>query len=117
MIRISTMFIPYKLVLSEKRPVALEISIKNTGAESRLTSILVEVPYELSLNAGGYVRRKEQRLGTLKPGETKKITFYIFPKPTTGPGDYEIVITAMEHLDDYTYVVGETTKTVTLKVV
>lgn len=117
MVKISTMFVPYKLVLSESRPVALEISVKNTGTESRLTSVLVEVPYELSLNAGGYVKRKEQRLGALKPGETEKTTFYIFPKPTTGPGDYEVSITVMEHIDDYTYVAGETRKTVILKVV
>lgn len=117
MVRISTMFVPYKLVLSEKKPVTLEIRVKNTGSESKLTSVLVEVPYDLSLNAGGYVRRQEQRIGTLKPGEEKKITFYIFPRPTTEPGAYEITVTAMEHVEDYTYVARETKKTVTLRVV
>ena len=117
MVRISTMFIPYKLVLSEKRPVALEVRVKNTGSESKLTSILIEVPYELSLNAGGYARRQEQRIGTIKPDVEKKRTFYIFPKPTTEPKEYEITVSAVEHMDDYTYVAKETRKTITLKVV
>ena len=117
MVRVSTMFVPYKLVLSEKRPVALEVRVKNTGNESRLASILVEVPYELSLNAGGYARRQEQRIGTIKPGAEKKITFYIFPKPTTEPGEYEITLAAVEHMDDYTFAARETRKTITLRVV
>lgn len=117
MVRISTMFVPYKLVLSEKKPVMLEVHVKNTAAESKLASILVEVPYELSLNSGGYARRQEQRIGILKPGEERKVIFHIFPKPTTEPGIYEISITAMEHMDDYTYIAKETRKTVTLRVV
>ncbi len=111
------MFAPYKLVLGEKKPVLLEISVKNTGRAPKLLSIVVEVPYEISLNSGGYVRRREQRLGELKPGEEKKVSFNVFAKPTTLPGSYEIRVTVLEHMDSYDYVAGETTKRVRLQVV
>lgn len=111
------MFVPYKLVLAERKPVVLEVTVKNTAQEPKLMSIIVEVPYDLSLNSGGYIRRQEQRLGTLKPGEERKVNFNIFAKPTTLPGTYEITITAVEHMDDYDYIARETKKTVTLRVV
>lgn len=111
------MFIPLKLVLSEGKPVTLEIDVRNNGSENRLVSVIVEVPFELSLNAGGYVKRREQRLGKLKVGEAKKISFFIFPKPTTEPGEYEVLVRAMEHMDDYNYVAKEVQKRTRLRVV
>ncbi len=117
MVRISTMFVPYKLVLSERKPVILEVTVKNTSSEPKLMSVLVEVPYDLSLNSGGYMRRQEYRIGMIKPGEERKIEYHVFAKPTTLPGTYEINITVFEHMDDYEYVAGETKKTVTLRVV
>jgi len=117
MARISTMFVPYKLVLAERRPVMLEVTVKNTSSEPKLMSVLVEVPYDLALNSGGYMRRQEHRIGVLKPGEEKKIQYHIFAKPTTLPGVYEIRVTAFEHMDDYDYVARESSKTVSLRVV
>ena len=117
MVRISTMFVPYKLVLSGRKPVILEVTVKNTSSEPKLMSVLVEVPYDLSLNAGGYVRRQEHRIGELKPGEEKKVEYHIFAKPTTLPGTYEITVTVLEHMDSYEYVAGETKKNVRLTVV
>jgi uncharacterized membrane protein len=117
MLRISSLFSPYKLILHEGKPVTLEVTVKNTAPEKKLVSVTVEVPYDLALNSGGFMRRQEQRIGEMEPDEERTLIFHIFARPTTEPGEYPIKITATEHVDDYTYVASEYTKTTRLVVI
>ncbi len=117
MLVMRTMLSPYKLVIHGSGRVELEVTVENRSSERKLVSITLEVPYELALNTGGFVRRDERRLGYIKPGERKKVIFTIYSRPTTEPGKYELKITGTEHEDSYEYVMNESRKSVILTVV
>ncbi len=108
---------PYKLVLSERRPVTLEVRLRNEGREEKLVSVTLVCGKELSLNPGGFVRRQEKRLGKLKPGERIIVRFQIYAKPTTLPGVYPLDLYVTEHFESYDYVQGERRIPLTLRVV
>ena len=112
-----TLFVPYKLVLSEKRPVTLEIDVENRGGEKVLASIVLTVPKELALNPSGFAKREERRIGELRPGERKKLRFLIYAKPTTLPGQYKLLLELVEHQDSYDYVVRVKRKELVLRAV
>jgi len=114
---LKTLLSPYKLVIHEGGKITLEVTVQNKSREPRLVSVTVIAPYDLALNTGGFVRRSEQRLGILKPGEERTISFNIFSRPTTSPGTYELTVIGTEHEDSYEYVLNETEKRVKLTVI
>lgn len=117
MLALRTLLSPYKLIIHEGGRVTLEVTVQNKSSEPRLVSVSVETPYDLALNAGGFMRRQEQRLGKMKPGEERRVTFTIFARPTTSPGTYELTVIGMEHEDSYEYILNETRKHVKLTVI
>jgi len=112
------LFVPYKLVLSERAPVTLEVRLKNTGAEEKLVSVAVTCAKELSLNPGGFAKHMEKRLGKLKPGASTIVTFKIYAKPTTLPGEYPLELSVIEHAgESYDYIEREKRYPLKLRVV
>ena len=109
---------PYKLVLSEKRPVTLEVRLKNTGAEEKLVSVALTCARALSLNPGGFAKHMEKRIGKIKPGASTVVIFKIYAKPTTLPGEYPLELSVIEHAgESYDYVERERTYPLKLRVV
>lgn len=117
MLTLKTLLSPYKLILHEGGRVTLEVTVQNRSSEPKLVSVTVTTPYDLALNTGGFMRRQEQRLGVMKPGEERTVVFNIFARPTTSPGTYELIVTGTEHEDSYEYVLNETEKHVKLTVI
>ncbi len=116
-ITISTSFVPYKLIMHSGRPVTLEVRIRNNSQEKKLMSVGVDVPPELSLNASGYAHHKEERIGEIAPGKEVLVRFLIYPRPTTPPGRYPIVLRIMEHEGTYQLIASESQKQLVLQVV
>jgi len=117
-IHVRTLFVPYKLVLAEKRPVTLEVTLKNRGAEEKLVSVALTCAKALSLNPGGFAKHMEKRIGKIKPGTSALVTFKIYAKPTTLPGEYPLELSVIEHAgESYDYVEREKRYPLKLRVV
>ncbi len=115
--RVRTLFAPYKLSLSQGSPVTLEVEVENDSGETRCYTIEVVVHSALSLGKSPYVNHGEKRTRKLRPGASERVSFRIYPKTTTRPGRYPVVLTIYEHPSDYNLVIREVRKNLLLQVV
>ena len=98
--------IPFRISLRDAKPLILEIVIKNNAERERKYVVSVETDNNLSLSPSGLARFGEKRTRTVYPGEKETITFKIFPRPTTKPGEYQVKITVDECIDTHQHVIN-----------
>ena len=107
---IRTEFTPYHLKSRERSTVNLSIGLRNITGEPVLSSVVIELPRQLSFDSIGASKEKEVRLGVLAAKEEKGTTVSIYGGTGTEKGAYTITITAFIHYRDYGHVINEVRK-------
>ena len=114
---INTEFVPYKLKAREKSSSTLIIRVKNLSDEFILSSVSVALPGQISLDEMGLEKRKDVKIGELKPKEEKESKIEIHSGVGTEKGDYTISLTAYVHYRDYSHVANAVKKRDTITAV
>ncbi|HLC36253.1 MAG TPA: hypothetical protein VJK05_01440 [archaeon] len=104
---------PYRLLLSRKKPVELEIEISNKGDKPRLLSLEVLTPRGISLDRAGLKKGDARQLGEFPPG-VKRFKFDLFPSQSIENGEHLIEVTLVDHHQSYQFVTKKLVKKVSL---
>lgn len=112
-----TEFSPYKLFANRRSSSMLSVKLRNLTKEPLMTSIVVELPNNLSFDQTGITKQREIRLGDVAPNELKESKVDIFSDVGTDKGEYTIGITAFAHYRDYGHVLNAIKKKTELEVV
>ncbi len=115
--RIITEFVPYKLYANRKSTTSIIVKVKNNTSEPLMTSIVVEVPKQLSMDEMGLLKSKEIRVGDIAPNEEKELRADVYSGPGTEKGEYTISVTAFAHYRDYGHVLNAMKKRTSIEVV
>jgi len=101
MFYISSGFSPMRVIAGQKETIILEIKIKNKSDKSKLSSLVVKVPFSLGFDKVGLFRETRRRIGYIKGGMEKVVPIRLFPKSNIKEGEYKINVKVMSHLDRY----------------
>jgi len=110
-------WVPYKLYSDRKSSSSLFLRVRNLTKDILLTSIVVELPKQLSFDEIGVSKEREVRLGELQPNEEKEARIDVFNGMNADPGDYTVLLTAIAHYRDYGHVINALKKRTTISVV
>jgi uncharacterized membrane protein len=110
-------FHPFKLSANHADSVDLEIKLTNNLDKEVLTSIVVQVQKPMGLDKSGFMQQRELRLGALQAHETKEVKVAIYSGQRVSKGTYPVMIYAISHYRDYSYILNEMRKKVELRVV
>lgn len=92
---------PFRLVLSRKEPIQLEVSIRNPGPETEMVSYEVKLARALSFDKGGLKTSVTKRVGDMEPRAEIKEYFEIHARQFIKAGTYPGIIIATEHYKNY----------------
>jgi len=106
---ISTSFHPYRLNLTRRQPVMMDIEIKNNENKEKILAVGV---YFEDTNSLVF----EKKLDLVKPGETKRLSFEIKPLGFLKEGERGIRIEVSEFYKNYDYVLKKHTKRTSLRI-
>ncbi|MDE1825630.1 MAG: hypothetical protein KGH61_00450 [Candidatus Micrarchaeota archaeon] len=115
--RLLTEFVPYKLYSDRRSSTTLGLSLKNLTGEPLMSSIVIELPKQLSFDQMGLNHEKELRLGDLAASEEKNARVEIFGGTSVEKGEYTINISAFAHYRDYGHVLNAIKKKSSIEVV
>lgn len=115
--RLVTEFIPYRIHANVRNSALMVMKIKNMTNEAMMTSVVVEIPKQLSFDSMGMAKSKELRLGDLAPSEEKEQRVEIYGDTGTDKGEYTITLTAFAHYRDYGHVLNAMKKRTSLQTV
>ncbi|MGC8479412.1 MAG: hypothetical protein ACP5M9_01960 [Candidatus Micrarchaeia archaeon] len=113
---LTTEFVPYRLKSREKNNCTLNIKVKNLMNEAVLSSVVIELPKQLSFDSMGMSKQKEIKIGNMAPNEEKYNYVEIYGGVGTDKGSYTITLTAFVHYRDYAHIINEMRKRVILEV-
>ena len=116
MLKIETSIYPFRLKLSDKKPVQLKVNIRNMNDEDVLLSYDVLTSKVLSIDKGGFKTSVTTRVGKMEPGARTEAYFEIYPKTMARAGTYPILVRATEHYDSYELVEKEYKKKIEIVV-
>jgi len=108
---------PYRVEAHKQSNIDLEITVTNSFARELLTSVTIRVPKTLGFDQTALSNEREVRLGNLMPGETRRVTAIVWSTQRTPAGDHTIEVFATSHYRDYSYVLNQAKKTLTLRAV
>ena len=116
---VATKFTPLRMRSHKDEYVTLDITVKNNLAQKQLVSIDALLPKsaKLGFDRLGIHKFKEERLGVIAPGETKRFSLQLHGNTNTKPDNYEIEILGYSHYLDYKKVLNHVKKVVYLRVV
>ncbi len=114
---ISTEFFPYRIYANKRGNARLRVKIKNITNEPVLSSVVVELPKQLSFDSTGIEKSKELRVGNIAPNEEKEVYFDINSDTSTDKGEYTVMLTAFVHYRDYGHVLNAERKSISLEAV
>lgn len=114
---LQTEFHPFKMAANQQDSVDLEIKLTNNIDKDVLASVVIQVQKPIGLDKGGFMQQREMRLGPMQPHETKDIKIQVFGSQRVTKGNYPVLIYAISHYRDYSYVLNEIRKKVELRVV
>lgn len=115
MINIVSSIYPYRLNIKEKEPIELIVKITNKGNETKLLSYDIALDPALSLDKSGLKKAAGQRMGEIKPDETKIFKFPIYAFQGIKPGNHDIMFAVNEHYLDYSQLSERTEKIIQVK--
>ncbi len=98
--------VPFRLSIRDRRPLVLEVNIRNNAARERKFVVSVETDKNLSLSPSGLARYATEKTQTVYPGESITIGFKIYPRSTTKPGEYVVKVVVDECIDTHEHVVN-----------
>jgi uncharacterized membrane protein len=108
---------PYRLYSGKRSSSSLSMRVKNMTKETLLTSVVIQLPDQLSFDEIGVSKEKEMRLGELAPGEEKELRAEVFNNLRADPGEYTVSLTAIAHYRDYGHVLNAIKKKALINVV
>jgi len=114
---LSLEWVPYKLFSGKKSSSTLFFKIKNVSTEGLLTSVVINLPQKLSFDSIGVMRKKELKVGELKPGEENEQKIDVMNSIDAPKGEYTIQIIATSHYRDYEHVINSIRKNTTIHIV
>jgi len=103
--------------LSSKKPVELNVSIKNLSKFTKLLSFNIQLEGTLSFEKSGLKKTKYFRLDDVKPNEVKNFKFEVHPSQGCKPGMHNVILTVNEHYRDYNSLTDKTEKILQIKVI
>lgn len=116
LLSINTHFNPFRLRLSDKKPVELCVEIINRGDKTMMLTMEMALARQLSFDKSGIVRSKVQRIDKFLPGQKKVDYFNIYPKALAKRGEQGVLLRVMEHYGDWDFVERSHVKKLGLKV-
>ncbi len=81
-----------------------------------MTSIVVTVGKGIGLDRSAISQQREIRLGFLKPGEQRHIKVQVWSTQRTEKGVYSLDLTAIAHFHDYSHVLNQARKRLSVRV-
>ncbi len=114
---LSLEWVPYKLFSGKKSSSTLFLKIKNVSKEDLLTSVVMTLPQKLSFDSIGVTRRKELKIGELKPNEEKEKRIDVMNSIDAQKGEYTIQITATSYYRDYEHIINSIRKKTKIQIV
>ena len=115
--RLTSEWVPYKIYSGRKSSASLYVRIKNITNEVLLTSLVMELPQQLSFDEVGMSKQQEEHLGELKPGDEREARVDVYGGLNADAGEYTVTLTAIAHYRDYGHVINAVKKRTTLSVV
>ncbi len=115
--RLYSEMVPYKLYSKKSSSASLMVRVKNMTNEVLLTSIVAEVPGNISFDEMGLSKQREIRVGELGPQEERQVRFDIYSGLKSDKGEYTLMLTAIAHYRDYGHVLNAMKKKAVLEVV
>ena len=112
-----TEFTPYHLKSRERSSSTLVVTLKNITGEPVMSSVVVSVPKQLSLDPTGLGKEKEVKLGALAPNEEKEAKIEIYGDVGTEKGEYTLTVTSFVHYRDYAHILNSMRKRAVLEAV
>ena len=107
---------PLRLPANKADFVELQIDLQAHSSDSNPVSLTIDLPKALGIDQSALSQRKEVRLGQLRPGHTQTLCVNVYGTQRTQPGSYNLRVTAATHYHDYSHVLNEVSKTITLRV-
>ncbi len=114
---LSLEWVPYKLFSGKRSSSTLFLKIRNLGEDDLLTSISIDLPQKLSFDSIGVMRKKEWRIGELKPKEEREQKIDVMNSMDAAKGEYTIQIVATSYYRDYEHVINAIRKRTSIHVV
>ncbi len=115
--RLTSEWVPYKIYSGRKSSASLYVRVRNMTNEVLLTSLVLELPQQLSFDDVGMAKQHEEHLGELKPGEEREARVDVHGGLNADTGDYTVTLTAIAHYRDYGHVINAVKKRTTVSVV
>ena len=110
-------FKPFRVRSRENNTVDLVIELENLKHDPLLASLVVSVSKNLGLDSTCLHKKKEIRLGELKPGEKKEVYVTIYANTTTPQGEHAVGAAAYAHYRSYDNVLDSIKKITQLRAV
>lgn len=105
---------PFRLVLSRRQPVQLDVEVINRAPEAKMLTMKLILPRTLAIDKGGLTSEVRKPLDMVSPDETKRFYFDIYGKQMARVGEEEILVKVLEHYQTPQYIVKEYTKKIGL---
>lgn len=115
-VQINTSFHPFRLRVSDKKPVQLKVTLKNVDADDKMISLDVILSRDLSFDKGGLRNSDRKRIKRFQSKGELIFYYDVWPKQTTVVGDHPILVELMEHFNNYEYVQRDVKKKLELPV-
>ncbi|HVC58577.1 MAG TPA: hypothetical protein VND15_03830 [Candidatus Acidoferrales bacterium] len=115
--RMTSELVPYKLYSNKSSSAMLMVKVKNLTHEVLLTSVVAELPINISFDEMGMSKQREIRIGELAPQEEKQVRFDVHSGLKSEKGEYTMTLTAIVHYRDYGHVLNAVKKRATINVV
>ena len=116
MVRLISKFTPLRMRISRREPVQLYVEVMNDENESKMLSLYINLSNELSFEKGGFKTDDTIRMESLKPGESKRVYFEVWPKPHAAYGEHKVRLALLDHYNDFKNVKNEKVKNLSLVV-
>jgi hypothetical protein len=104
MLEIRTTFTPFKLKISRREPIMLSVEVLNSGTETEIVSVDLNLGQHFSLEKGGFKAAESFKMPDFTPGSKKKFYFEIWPKQSARAGNQPIKLLVTEHYQSFNYV-------------
>jgi hypothetical protein len=111
-------FNPLRLTAMKINSIMLTVKVKNDGDTKQLVSMDLALPKNviIGFDSTCLQKAKENKVGEIKPGETKEFVVQIFGSNQTKSCTCDIGVITYSHYIDYTKVITSTKKKLPLRI-
>ncbi len=113
---VRTSFTPIRMILGQKKPIALSVEVRNKGERVKNYTVSVRVPTKFGFDTSGLVSTHRMRIKNVKHGEAKDAVFTVFGKFGLTPGSYDFDILVREHGERFDQTLDQASVVTSLRV-